>query len=144
MYHPKLHERAGRWPDAERDLQKALTLSPNEADVLNYLGYSWADRGERLPEALAMLQKANRANPASGAIVDSLGWAYFRMGDFTRALALGDAYWRAGRQIEARYQWARVLSLQPSPKLKAEVEAKLDAGLPPAASTTTTASADGA
>jgi Flp pilus assembly protein TadD len=143
------HERAGRWPQAETDLQKALSLAPNQPEVLNYLGYSWADRGEHLPEALEMLTKAYNANPNSGAVIDSLGWAFYRMGQYGRALTqleravvlepgdpdvnnhLGDVYWRLDRQLEARFQWQRVLSLQPEAKLRAEVEAKLKAGLAP-------------
>ena len=38
---------------------------------------------------------------------------------------LGDAYWRVGRRNEAKYQWSRALSLDPSPGLKAAAEAKL-------------------
>jgi tetratricopeptide (TPR) repeat protein len=144
------YERAGHWPQAEADLQKALALAPNQPEVLNYLGYSWIDRGEHLQEGLQMLIKAFNANPNSGAIVDSLGWAYYRMGQYPRAVQqleravmiepadpdinnhLGDAYWRVGRQLEARYQWQRVLTLKPDDKLKAEVEAKIAGGLPAA------------
>ncbi|CAN5212313.1 tetratricopeptide repeat protein [soil metagenome] len=142
-------ERADRWSDAEKDLQKALVLAPNQPEVLNYLGYSWADRGVRLPEALTMLQRAVRSNPSSGAMIDSLGWVYYRMGDLPSAVAnleravvldpsdpdvnnhLGDVYWRVDRKIEAQYQWQRVLTLDPDAKLKAEVEAKLKSGLTP-------------
>ena len=48
-----LGEPAHGWPDAERDLEKALELNPNEPELLNYLGYSWIDRNERLPDHLA-------------------------------------------------------------------------------------------
>jgi tetratricopeptide (TPR) repeat protein len=145
-------ERAGRWPDAERDLLTAVKLNPDEPDLLNYLGYSWIDRGVHLPEAIAMVQKAVDARPQSGAMLDSLGWGYYRQGDYKTAVAkleqavelepgdpdvnghLGDAYWRIGRQVEARYQWQRVLSLEPDEKQKTEAEAKLKNGLdgPPA------------
>ena len=143
-------DRAGHWPEAERDLQKALTLRPDQPDVLNYLGYSWVTRGERLPQAVTMLQKAYLAQPNSGEIADSLGWAYFNMGDFKQAVQrleravalepvnpeindhLGDAYWRAGRRTEAQYQWTRVLSLMPTPELKTSAEHKLNSGLDPA------------
>ena len=139
---------SGRWPDAERDLQAALTLRPNEPELLNFLGYSWIDRGVNLPEAMVMVQKAVSLQPQSGAMIDSLGWGYFKMGDFPAAVEkleaavaleagdpdvndhLGDAYWRIGRRVEAAFQWRRVLTLDPSPKLKAEVEAKLASGLP--------------
>jgi Flp pilus assembly protein TadD len=140
-------ERAERWGEAERDLLQALKLSPDEPDLLNYLGYSWIDRGQRLPEAIAMVQKAVDARPLSGAMLDSLGWGYYRQGDYKTAVAkleqavelepgdpdvnghLGDAYWRIGRQVEARYQWQRVLSLEPDAKQKADAEAKLKDGL---------------
>jgi Flp pilus assembly protein TadD len=147
-------QQANRWPEAERDLQAALKQRPEEPELLNFLAYSWIDRGEHLAEALQMTQKAVAMNPQSGAMVDSLGWAYYRMGDYKNAVArleqavvlepsdpdvndhLGDAYWRIGRKVEAGYQWRRVLTLEPSVRLKAAVEQKIKSGLdaPPAAS----------
>jgi tetratricopeptide (TPR) repeat protein len=145
-------EESGRWAEAERDLQRALTLRPDEPELLNFLGYSWIDRGEKLPQALAMVQKAVTLDPQSGAMIDSLGWGYYRLGQYQQAVEkletavsleagdpdvnnhLGDAYWRVGRRLEARFQWERVLTLDPSAKLKAEVQGKLKSGLdgPPA------------
>ncbi len=143
------YERSGRWPEAERDLQGALKQRPNEPELLNYLGYTWIDRGERLPEALGMVQRAVAANPQSGAMIDSLGWAHYRLGDYKKAVEfleqaveleagdpeinnhLGDAYWRVGRRIEAGYQWRRVLTLDPDDKIKADVDAKLTGGMGP-------------
>lgn len=140
-------EQAGRWPEAERDLQAALKVNPDEPELLNFLGYSWIDRNERLAEALAMVEKAVAARPQSGAMLDSLGWAYFRLGDYKAAVEkleaavelepgdpdvnghLGDAYWKVGRFIEARFQWRRVLSLEPTDKQKVESEEKLKNGL---------------
>jgi tetratricopeptide (TPR) repeat protein len=136
-------EQAGDWPRAEQDLKKALALKPDEPDILNYLGYSWIDRGEQVQQGKAMIEKALATKPDSGAIVDSLGWAYYRLGDYDQSVQqlerateldpadaeinnhLGDAYWRVGRRIEAAFQWRRVLTLQPDSKLKAEVESKL-------------------
>jgi tetratricopeptide (TPR) repeat protein len=141
------YQESRRWPQAERDLAAALAERPDEPELLNFLGYSWIDRGEKLKQAMAMVQKAVDAEPKSGAMLDSLGWGYYRLGDYDKAVEkleaavvieagdpdvnnhLGDAYWRVGRRIEARYQWDRVLGLEPTPKLKAEVEAKLKYGL---------------
>lgn len=136
-----------RWPDAERDVQAALKLKPDEPELLNFLGFSWIDRGEKIPAALAMVQKAVDMDPNSGAMLDSLGWGYYRLGSYDLAVQklesavtlepgdpdindhLGDAYWRVGRRTEAEFQWRRVLTLAPTAKLKAAVEAKLSRGL---------------
>jgi tetratricopeptide (TPR) repeat protein len=153
-------ERAGRWPEAEADLKRSLAIDPDDAEVQNYLGYGWADRGEHLPEAIALLKKAVAASPGQGALLDSLGWARLHAGDVKGAVAdleraaalepadaaivdhLGDAYWRIGRQTEARYQWNRVLTLDPEDEVRARVEVKLKDGGPVtalASSTPTTA-----
>ena len=142
-------EKLGRWSEAEADLQTALKLRPDEPELLNYLGYSWIDRGVRLKEAMAMVQKAVEADPRSGAMVDSLGWAYFKLGDYKHSVEkleeaveldagdpevndhLGDAYWKIGRRDEALFQWRRVLTLKPEDALRAKVEAKLALPLGP-------------
>jgi Flp pilus assembly protein TadD len=143
------YERLNRWPDAERDLQAALKLQPDDPEVQNYLGYSWIDRGVHVKDGMALVEKAVASNPKSGAMTDSLGWAYYRLGDYKKAVGLlesaveldagepeindhlGDAYWRVGRRDEAKFQWRRVLTLDPPEKLKAEAEAKLASGLTP-------------
>jgi len=143
------YERLNRWPDAERDLEQALKLQPDDPEVLNYLGYSWIDRGVRVKEGMALVEKAVAANPKSGAMTDSLGWAHYRLGDYKKAVDLleaavemeagepeindhlGDALWRVGRRDEARFQWRRVLTLDPPAKIKTSAETKLAAGLPP-------------
>ncbi|MBS0385356.1 MAG: tetratricopeptide repeat protein [Proteobacteria bacterium] len=132
--------------DGEADMQHALQLSPDQPDVMNYLGYSWIDRGERLQEGLALIQRALALRPDSAAITDSLGWAYYRMRDYARALEhlehavelesgdatlndhLGDVYWRVGRRVEARYQWQRALSLTPDDPTA--IQQKIERGLP--------------
>ena len=143
------NERLDKWTEGQADLQAALKQRPDEPELLNYLGYSWIDRGEHLQEALAMVEKAVASDPRSGAMVDSLGWAYYRLGDYKQAVQrleeaveleagdpeinnhLGDAYWRVGRKDEAQFQWRRVLTLKPDDKIKASAEAKLASGLGP-------------
>jgi tetratricopeptide (TPR) repeat protein len=139
---------ADRWEDAEKDLQKAIELSPDQPYVLNFLGYSWAERGQNLEEAFEMIEKALALRPNSGAITDSLGWAYYQLGEYDKAVEyleravqlepsdstitdhLGDAYWRTGRTIEARYEWQRVLTLDDADdELKQQVKDKLVNGL---------------
>jgi tetratricopeptide (TPR) repeat protein len=137
----------GRWTDAEADLKRAVEIAPSEPEALNYLGYSWAERGENLDQAFALIDKAVELRPDSGAIIDSLGWAHYQLGRYSEAVGhlekaaalepddptvtdhLGDVYWRLGRRIEARYEWRRGLELDPPDKLKASLEAKLARGL---------------
>ena len=57
------HERLKQWDVAEKLFRKALELNPTQPQVLNYLGYSFVDRGENLEEALGMIQRAVAAQP---------------------------------------------------------------------------------
>jgi len=140
-------ERTDRWPEAEADFIAALELQPEQPLVLNYLGYSWVDKGMNLVEAEAMLQRAVELRPDDGYIVDSLGWAYYRLGRFEEAVTqleravelrpddpvindhLGDAYWQVGRQREARFQWQRALTFEPEDDQVVLIEDKLLHGL---------------
>ena len=141
-------ERSGQVDRAIEDLQRALSLEPDQPYILNYLGYTWVDQGKNLDQGRKMLEKAVELRPRDGAIVDSLGWAFYRLGDLPRAVRwleravelkpgdatindhLGDVYWRTGRQREARFQWERALKLGPEPKDIPLIEQKLKQGLP--------------
>jgi Flp pilus assembly protein TadD len=137
------YERVHDWPRAESDMRAALKLSPDQPAVLNFLGFSWTEQNHNLPEARAMIQRALDQRPNDGAIVDSLGWVMLRQGDVHRAVQLlqqaaelapndptitghlGDAYWEAGRHLEAEDQWRRALVLNPDPDDAARIEARL-------------------
>jgi tetratricopeptide (TPR) repeat protein len=143
-------DQGGDWKAAEPDMKTALSLSPNQPYVLNYLAYSWALHGENLPQAQQMLQQAVGVDPNDGPIIDSLGYVKLRRGDTAGALKLltqavqldpddaevnahlGDAFWAAGQHLQASYQWQRALGLKPDPKLQAEIENKLKQAQPPA------------
>lgn len=144
------NERTKQWPKAETDFRKALALSPNQPQVLNYLGYSWVDMNRNLDEGLTMIKTAVDLRPNDGYIIDSLGWAYYRLSRFDDAVEeleravllnpsdptindhLGDAYWQVGRTREARFQWQRALVGDPKPEAAevVKIEVKLKDGLP--------------
>src|SRR6185437_10027349 len=63
-----VRERLKDLKGSEADIDTALKLAPNEAQLLNYLGYSWVDRGEHISQALAMLEKARALRPYDGYI----------------------------------------------------------------------------
>ncbi len=140
-------ERSDQWAKAELDFKKALELQPDQPYVLNYLGYSWVDKGMHLDEAIKMLQRAAQQKPDDGFIIDSLAWAYYRLKQFDKAVLyqekavslepgdpvlndhLGDIYWKLGRHNEARFQWQRALAFKPDADLVKPIEAKLQHGL---------------
>ena len=141
------HERLKDWPPAEADFKKALELFPDQPLVLNYLGYSWVDRGMNLEEAFRMLRRAVELRPTDGYIVDSLGWAHYKLGRYDEAVKeleraielrpadpvindhLGDAYWKTGRKLEANFQWSHARDLKPEPEDLVKILRKLEYGL---------------
>lgn len=145
-----VYESLDRIDEAEAELWAALQARPDDATVLNYLGYLWVDSGKRVSQGAEMIARAHEAEPTNGNIQDSLGWAQYRQGQYEIAVEtleaavakepanaeindhLGDAYWQVGRQREAGFQWERVLTLTPDESRQAEVERKLVEGLAPA------------
>ena len=141
-------DEADDWPQTKAALEQAYRLAPEQPLVLNYLGYAQLERRENMAEAERLVREAHRLAPDNAAITDSLGWALFLKGELAEALTLleqaaegepadveinehlGDAYYTAGRRVEARFAWAAA-------RVYAEGEdanrlaAKIDSGLTP-------------
>ena len=116
-----------RHDEAEKELLLALEARPDNPTVLNYLGYSYADKGHNLDKAYEMIARAIEQSPDDAYIVDSMGWVLYRMGRYDEAVEylesaanlrpyhavindhLGDAYWKVGRTREAHYMWRRAV-----------------------------------
>ena len=142
------YERDKQWPKAEADFKKALELRPDQPQVLNYLGYSWVDKGMNLDQAFKMLQRAVDLRPNDGYIVDSLGWAHYKLGQYQQAADtleravnlkpsdpvlndhLGDAYWQVNRRNEAHFQWNHARDSSPEADDLPTILKKIDSGLP--------------
>ena len=95
-------------------MKQVLKIEPDNADALNFLGYTYADLGQNLQEAKKLVAKALEISPDDGYIVDSMGWVYFKLGEYEKALGylkravelapkdpvirehLGDAYLKTG------------------------------------------------
>ena len=139
----------GDWPGCEKDLLTAFKMQSDDPYLLNFLGYSWIERGENLDRAKGMIEKAVSLKPDDGFITDSLGWAEYQLGSYADAVRhlehavtlepvdstindhLGDAYWRVGRKTEARYQWERAAEEEKDADKAAAIRAKLTDGLKP-------------
>ncbi|MEM9013848.1 MAG: tetratricopeptide repeat protein [Pseudomonadota bacterium] len=121
-------ERGENLEEAFDLIEKAIALQPKTPISFDGLGWARSDLGD---------------------FVDSLGWAHYQMGNFDDAIVhleraatlrpdnavitdhLGDAYWRLGREREARYQWRAALELDPSEDLADTLRQKLENGLEP-------------
>jgi tetratricopeptide (TPR) repeat protein len=151
-----IQDKAGQEREAVRSFESLLKIRPEDASLLNALGYSLADRNQKLPRAEQLIRKALEASPDNPAFLDSLGWVRFRRGDIPGALPplerayrifpdpeiashWGELLWMSGKQAEARALWARSLARSPDSKpLRATIErltgTKMEAPAPKSAS----------
>jgi tetratricopeptide (TPR) repeat protein len=137
-------EKAGRFDDMVVHLRTAIEINPRNADALNYLGYSLADRGINLEEALSLIKRSLDLKPDNGYILDSLGWVYYKQGKYETALDiiikaseitkndpvvlehLGDTYLALHRPDKAREFWEKSLTYQEKEEgFKERVEKKI-------------------
>jgi tetratricopeptide (TPR) repeat protein len=79
-------DKMGRKQESIDAMKQVLALTPNDAEALNYLGYTYADLGINLEEAESLIQQALALKPDDGYIADSLGWVYFKKGNYRQAL----------------------------------------------------------
>jgi tetratricopeptide (TPR) repeat protein len=144
-----IQDKAGMERESIKNFESLLKARPEDASLLNALGYSLADRNQKLPRAEQLIRKALDASPDNPAFLDSLGWVRFRRGDVEGAIPhlerayrifpdaeiashWGEALWQLGKQPEARAVWARSLARSPDSKpLRATIERLTGAKMEP-------------
>lgn len=131
-------DRAGDLDGSIKLLRKLAREKPDNATVLNALGYTLADRTTRYREAYKLLDKAYRMEPYNAAIIDSMGWVEYRRGNLEQAEAhlrralrlardpeisahLGEVLWAMGRQDEASEIWRQAQERDPEDRVLREV-----------------------
>jgi tetratricopeptide (TPR) repeat protein len=136
-----LYEKMGRFDESIREMEEILKQDPDNPEALNFIGYSWADRGIKLDEAETMIKKALSLKPGDGFITDSLGWVYFKKNRIEEAIKylkeaatilpedaaitehLGDAYAKGGKLKDALEQYQKAQKLKPDTKgLKEKID----------------------
>jgi tetratricopeptide (TPR) repeat protein len=125
-----LAEKLGNIDQLETDLRHIISLSPNNAEAINALGYTLANKTDRIDEALSLIKQALELAPNNPAIIDSLGWAYYRRGDLDQAVELlqqafnafpdhevaahlGEVLWQLKRNSDAKSVWQKGLEQKP-------------------------------
>lgn len=115
-------EKVDRLDMAEADLLQVISQEPKNANALNALGYTLADRTVRYKEALTYIKRAAELVPDDPAILDSLGWVSFRLGNMEDALKwlsqafqkledaeiaahYGEVLWHNSQKQRAREVW---------------------------------------
>ena len=125
----------------------SLEAKPNQAYVMNYLAYTWIEKGKNIDKSLEMLKTANELKKDDAYIIDSLGWALFKLkrykeaekylqlavkkmpGDPTVNDHYGDVLWMNSKNMQARYYWKYVLNLKKTEqKLKETIKLKMLSG----------------
>ena len=118
-----------RYEAVERTLQKVIAAYPDDAEALNFLGYTYAEQGVKLDAAEKYIQRALKYKPSDGYYLDSLAWVYYQRGDYVRAIEtqrqslkivgddammqehLGDMLWKHGDHEGALKQWRKALDM---------------------------------
>ena len=132
---------AGKIDILEKALSRILEIDPDNADALNSLGYTLADKTDRYQEAFELVKKALSIRPEDPAFIDSMGWVYYRLNNLEKAILylskalsllqddeiaahLGEALWMAGRKSEALEVWENGLEIEPSSTFLSNVKKK--------------------
>ncbi|MBN2830983.1 MAG: tetratricopeptide repeat protein [Candidatus Omnitrophica bacterium] len=114
----------------EKELKKAISIRPDYAEALNFLGYTYVEESRNLKEAEDLIKKAIEVDPDNGAYLDSLGWLYYKKGNFKKAKELliraaslmpdpviydhlGDLYFKMKGFDDALANWQESLRLNP-------------------------------
>lgn len=137
-----LAEKLDKLQVLEDDLQYILEKNPNDANALNALGYTLADKTVRYEEAKIYLDKAIAIKPNEPIIMDSYGWLLFKMNQLEEALRylqaaydrqpqaeiashLVEVLWKLQKTEQAKAVLSRALAKNPDDKLLLDVKSRL-------------------
>ncbi len=141
----EIFERKKQYDRLEKILYSLLGVNPNNANALNFLGYSYVDRNIKLKDAEEMIKKALQLKPNDSFIQDSMGWLYYRKKDYVlaeemikKALQnnpeepiilehLGDILLEMGRAKEAKEIYVKSLQHQTEAEKRGQIENKIKA-----------------
>lgn len=124
-------DKLNQFDDMVLQMERAIDLNAKHANALNYLGYTYADKGIQLDKAIELINRALAVRPNDGYFIDSLAWAYYKKGRVKDAINLlnkavssipddpvihehlGEAYLKENHNELAKKEWERSLELDP-------------------------------
>jgi tetratricopeptide (TPR) repeat protein len=139
-----LYDRQGDVDQGLMQMEAILKINPENVDALNYIGYTWTQRGVRLNDAEKYLKRAIRLRPENGYIQDSWGWYLFTCGRVQEAVKelekaarlkpnestilehLGDAYRKSNLPAKALVQYADAVKYAEDEESKKKIMIKVE------------------
>ncbi|MCC7409393.1 MAG: tetratricopeptide repeat protein [Phycisphaeraceae bacterium] len=130
-----------REEQAMRVLSDAIRRHPDDDELNNALGYTWADKGRNLDQARQMIEKAVAKDPRNPSYLDSMGWVLYKLGRFEEAAEWleraaskpggqhpvmldhwADALYRLGQTDRALQLWEMALSICERPESRTDAD----------------------
>jgi Tfp pilus assembly protein PilF len=124
-------------------MKKVIQIEPDHAQALNFLAYTWAEKGEQLDLAEDYARKASMKEKEDAFIMDTLGWVLFKRGDYKEAINvlekahdmqpqvsiimehLGDVYTKLNKNSKARSLFIKAVETEADVERKKEISGKI-------------------
>jgi TolB-like protein/Tfp pilus assembly protein PilF len=113
------YNEAGIFDVAEKYKRDALSLEPENPDIINNLAFFLINRDRDINEGLRLVDRALLANPEDYEYLDTKGWGLYKQGKYQEALDILQKSWDLRRQ-KAVYDHEPFLHLEAAKKAVAD------------------------
>lgn len=142
-YLGSLQDRLNQKTEMLISMQKVVDIEPEHAQALNYLAYTWAERGENLQQAEEYARRAVFSEKNDAYILDTLGWVLYKQERYIEAATvlerahrlqptasiisehLGDVYLSQQSHNKARLFFIKAVEAEQDTGRKNEIMTKL-------------------
>lgn len=143
FYYGTILDHLGQSEKSIAEMNQVLQLDSNHVQALNFLAYTYAEKGLKLVEAEDLARRALKLQPSDGFILDTMGWVLFKQGRYQESLHflesafrerskesviaehLGDVYYRLQLPEKAKSMYSRALENERDEKKVREIRDKM-------------------